>query len=307
MNILITGATGFIAQHFIRTVLQQVPYLELTLYSQRPALAKASYQLQYPTQKIHIINKLDATTPYPNIVLNLAGASIVKKPFQLTISRSIRSSRINFTARLWQQLQQYQLIPEVFLSASAVAIYGDHNQSIDETAPLLGQDFLGRLAQEWERTVIEGSHESQTRIAFLRFGFVLGQDGGMLKRLLPLYRHGLGMYLGTGTQYVPWVSINDVVQAIRFIINDSTIQGAVNLVSPLPITQKHFADTLASSLHSKVYCHLPAWILKLSQGDIAHSLLSSPCITPAKLQNAGFKFQEAELATFLRNLLYQGQ
>jgi uncharacterized protein (TIGR01777 family) len=186
----------------------------------------------------------------------------------------------------------------VLLSASAVGWYGDTgDRMVDETAPA-GNDFLARLCVEWEAATAPAA-AAGVRVATLRTGLVLAR-GGLLGRLLPIFRLGAGGKLGSGRQYMPWISLRDEVDAIRFLLT-APVSGPVNLTGPAPATNAEFTAALAAAVHRPAVLTVPGPALQLALGEFARvGVLAGQRAMPSVLQAAGFRHTHPDLESALQ-------
>jgi len=179
--------------------------------------------------------------------------------------------------------------PSVFISASAVGFYGNRGEELLNEKSASGAGFLPKVCREWE-SASEALQSVGTRVVHARFGLVIG-NGGLVKKSLPLFKLGLGGPIGSGEQWQSWIALVDLVRALDFCIEQPSIEGAVNLVSPNAVRQKEFAAILAKSVHRPAFLRVPAFILRAVFGEMAEEvLLSSQHVLPKKLQNGHFSF-----------------
>ncbi len=226
-------------------------------------------------------------------VVHLAGENIAARRWTKKQREKLFQSRVRDTWLLAKTVSRLSHKPKIFLSASACGFYGDRgNEHLTEASPK-GQGFLADLCEKWESAthVLE---QDGIRVLHPRFGVVLSPQGGMLAKMVPLFRWGLGGKLGSGQQYLCWISLEDAVKALVHLLKHSTIQGAVNLTAPHPVTQEEFARTLARHLHRPCFFHIPAPLVQLAFGKMAQELLlASQNVYPEKLLNEGFSFRHA--------------
>jgi uncharacterized protein (TIGR01777 family) len=188
--------------------------------------------------------------------------------------------------------------PRVLLAASAVGYYGDTGEhEVDESAPR-GSDFVSGLCTEWEAAAAP-AQSAGIRVAHLRSGIVLSPRGGMLSRLKPLALVGLAGRMGSGRQFIPWISLADEVAAIRFVL-DNDLAGPVNLTAPAPARNVELMTTLAHLLHRPAVIPAPAFALRIVLGELAQSILTGQRAVPAKLVAARFTHRHADLESALR-------
>ncbi|MBF0467286.1 MAG: TIGR01777 family protein [Desulfamplus sp.] len=195
------------------------------------------------------------------------------------------------------------LRPELFISASATGFYGDCGDECLNENSCSGNLFISQVCQEWENCAIK-AQEAGIRTVFARMGVVLTPAGGALERLLPGFMMGLGAKIGSGEQYMSWISMDDLVYALHHIIMNNSIHGAVNIISPNPVTNSVFTQTLGKVLSRPARFTLPASLIRMVWGEMGHEvLLASTRVTPERLINSGFKFSHPSLEQALCHLL----
>ena len=200
-------------------------------------------------------------------------------------------------------LKKLKSPPAHFLCASAIGIYeNDYQNTLPETAKV-GNSFLSNVCRDWEKEANEASHLG-IRVVNLRFGLVLSKKGGILKKIyLPFYL-GLGGKLGLGNQFLSWISLNDVAGSIVHILNTPQIKGSINVTSKNYVTNKLFTETLAKTLKRPAFFNIPSGLLKLIFGEMAEELfLKSAAAVPDKLLASNYKFEDENLANFLKKEL----
>ena len=204
--------------------------------------------------------------------------------------RRIMESRVLGTAELATALASAPLPPRLFLSASGINFYGNRGDTVlDETAPS-GEGFLADVCKAWEAASQPLTNKS--RIVHLRIGVVLAPQGGILPRLLPAFRIGLGAIVGNGKGFVSWIALEDLVRVIDHLVEASAIDGPVNVVAPQPVTREAFNRGIAKAVDSKVRLRLPAWPFRLLLGQLAdETILASVRAIPGKLVGDGFRFR----------------
>jgi uncharacterized protein (TIGR01777 family) len=235
-------------------------------------------------------------------VVNLAGENLSQR-WTPSARRRIRDSRIQATTLLARTSAQSNPRPRVFVSASAMGIYGtQRNDPVDESASL-GDDFLASVCKDWEAAT-QPAADAGVRVAFSRTGLVLARDGGVLAKLLLPFRLGLGGTLGGGRQWMSWIALTDVVRALSFMIENDSVAGPVNVVAPNPVTNAEFTDTLGRILGRPTFTIVPAFALKLALGQMAEdTALASQRVVPRRLSEAGFGFELPMLEAALRREL----
>jgi uncharacterized protein len=237
-----------------------------------------------------------------NAVIHLSGAPLAARRWTPGRKAVLRSSRIQSTSSLAAAMAACDPQPEVLISASAIGYYGDTgDRAVDETAPP-GAGFLAELVRDWEAAAAPAK-EAGIRVVHIRSGLVLSRRGGLLGQLLPPFRLGFGAKIGSGRQYMSWISLADEISAIRFLLASAEAKGAYNLTAPEPVTNAEFTRSLADVLRRPALLTLPSPVLRLALGEVSGELLGSARVTPARLRSAGFSFAHPDIATALHAAL----
>ncbi len=237
-------------------------------------------------------------------VVNLAGAGIADKRWSTARKEEILSSRLDATTTLVGAISSMAMPPAVLVSASAIGYYGDHgDEPIDETTPR-GQGFLAEVCERWEEAARSVTSHG-IRLVVARTGIVLSPLGGALAKQLPLFKAGVGGRLSSGKQWMSWISLDDEIAALLWILDHETLSGPVNLVAPQPVTNRDFTHALADALHRPAVMAVPAPALKIALGAelVDEALLSSARVLPHALLADGFEFTSGELGDALSSLL----
>jgi len=222
-------------------------------------------------------------------VVNLSGASIEGRRWTESYKRQVLSSRLEATATLVDAiLAAGEHAPAALLSASAVGYYGDTGDEIVDESHPAGSGFLADVCRKWEAAAARA--DGHTRVVVLRTGLVLSREGGLLGRLRPLVKAGLGGKLGSGRQFQPWIALPDHLAATRFVLN-TDVRGAVNLTGPAPVRQDEFVAEMGRILHRPTVLPAPAFALRVALGGLAdEGVLVGQRAVPAVLETAGFSF-----------------
>jgi uncharacterized protein (TIGR01777 family) len=220
-------------------------------------------------------------------VINLCGVGIGDRRWSGARKQALKDSRVEPTEVLAAAVAAHQV--PVLINASGINYYGDTgDREVDETAPR-GRGFLAELCEDWEAAT--AAAQPTSRVVRLRSGAVLSASGGLLGRLRPVFRLMLGGRIGTGRQYLPWISLDDEVGAIAFLLEHPEVSGPVNLVGPDPVTNAQFTDALGRTLGRPTPLPVPAVALKAVLGEAANELvLTGPRAVPAVLQRTGYQF-----------------
>lgn len=267
-----------------------------------------------PTQENELEWNPDAARPLTNAdaleglaaVVHLGGANVAARRWDAEYRRKMTSSRIQSTHALATVLAGLRQPPPVLLVASATGIYGDRGDEVLTEESPAGSGFLAELCQLWEDSAAPAVRAG-IRVVHLRFGVVLGPGAGALGKMLPLFRMGLGGRLGSGRQWSSWISLDDTVAAVRFLLEKPAAAGPYNLVAPNPVTNAEFTRALAAAVHRPAIFHAPAFALRLAVGQMAdEALLASTRVLPARLQHAGFGFQHPTVAEALCRVVPAG-
>jgi uncharacterized protein (TIGR01777 family) len=215
----------------------------------------------------------------------------------------ILNTRVRGTETISHAIARAERKPKVFLSASGVGYYGSRKDEVLTEESSSGSGFLANLARQWEMAT-EPAVRAGVRVALLRISIVLSKNGGALPQMLPPFRMGLGGKVGNGKQYWPWISVDDVVGAIRFVIDNEMLRGPINLCSPQQTTNKEFTRALGRVLNRPTFFPLPSVAVTLLLGEMGQeALLTSERVEPAKLKRAGFTFQHPDIEQALRAVL----
>jgi uncharacterized protein len=222
-------------------------------------------------------------------VVHLSGAPIASRRWTPARKHELRASRVDSTTALIRAMLAAPAPPPVLLAGSAIGWYGSTaGRAVDESAPS-GAGFLPTLVRDWEEATAP-ARAAGIRVVNLRSGIVLSGRGGLLGPLLLPFRLGLGARIGTGTQYLSWITLTDHLRAVRFLLAQD-LSGPVNLTAPAPATNADFTRALARAVHRPAVLHVPAAVIRLALGELSTELLSSSRVVPARLEAAGFTFQ----------------
>ena len=236
-------------------------------------------------------------------VIHLDGENIAEGRWSKTKKDLIKSSRVDNTQKLSNQIYNSEYKPSVFISASAIGFYGDTGSDLITEKSPAGKGFLPEVSIEWEAAT-KPIENAGVRTVHLRTGIVLSKKGGALKKMLPPFYAGGGGILGSGKQYMSWISIDDMVRAIKFLIYEDSLNGPYNLTAPNPVTNKEFTKILGKVIKRPTILPLPGFAAKLIFGEMAEALLlSGNNVIPEKLLAAGYAFKHSELSESLRDLL----
>jgi uncharacterized protein len=299
MKILITGSTGLVgtalAQDLLRaghTVCRLV----------RPGTSPGSSP-GFDVSWNPATGELGGAAVGADAVVNLAGASIADKRWTPQRKQVLRSSRVDTTRALVQALAKMSARPSVLISASATGIYGNRGDETLTESSQPGNDFLSEIAKEWESEALK-AEALGIRVVRARFGVILSKQGGALPQMLRPFQFFVGGKIGPGTQWLSWITLDDVTAILRLAIENASVTEALNVVSPQLVTNAQFTKILAAALHRPALFPAPAFALRLILGEMADTLLlSSQRVQPAQLQKLNYQFAHPDLAAALTSLL----
>ncbi len=229
-------------------------------------------------------------------VVNLAGAPLIGNPHSDKWRTALEQSRVVTTRRLAEAVAAREDKP-VFLAGNGISYYGDRGEELlDESSPSEGDHLLTHVSEVWQAAA-EPAVEAGARVVYLRTAPVLDRRSPPLKMLLPLFKLGLGGNLGSGEQYFPTISTADWVGAVRFAAEHDEVSGPVNLTIPTPTTNAQFTSALGAAVHRPTFFTVPAMLIEPAAGDLAPELLGSVRVVPKALQDAGYEFAHADIAS----------
>lgn len=290
MRILITGSRGFIGQALVGELARKGH--EVLRLSTGP-LDPADSRLFHWDPAAGRMD--DASLDKVDAVIHLAGESIAGARWSDAQKKKILDSRVQGSRLLLDRIAVLPVKPKAFLAASAIGFYGDcGSEALDEgSAP--GSDYLAQVVQAWEAETVRAAGLG-LRLAQLRFGVVLGQEGGALAKMLTPFKLGLGGVIGSGKQVMSWITIKDLVKAILFVLEKEGASGVYNLTAPQPLSNTEFTKSLGRALHRPVLFPVPAFAARLAFGEMADALLlGGQNVQPKRLIEAGFNWDAPRL------------
>lgn len=295
-----TGGTGFVGTYLAGRLMEKghgVTVLTSMLNAADRKKSAVSYLVGNPT----FPGKWQEAIRDHDVIVNLAGASIFSRwtPEQKKI---LRASRIETTRNLVDAIPEKGERTITFFSTSAVGYYGFHDdEALTESSPA-GNDFLARLAADWEEEALRAADKG-VRVVITRFGIVLGRDGGALGQMIPLFRYFLGGPLGSGRQWFSWVHMADLTAAYLFLLGRPEIAGAVNCCSPNPVRNKDLGRAIGNVMHRPSLLPAPGFMIRLILGEFGDVLLKGQRVSPRRLLDAGFAFQYPHIEAALSNII----
>ena len=297
MRIIISGSSGLIGSALFRSLASQGHEVSRLV---RPGGPIGSGTVLWDPDRAQLDPR---AMEHFDAVVHLAGENIAAGRWSDERKKRIRGSRTEGTSLLSSRLASLEYPPRVALFASAVGFYGNRGDEELTEESDGGQGFLADVTRDWE-AASAAVEATPIRVVKLRFGMVLSRGGGALSRMLRPFRLGLGGKIGSGRQYMSWISLDDAVGIIQFAITHDDLFGPVNTVAPSAVTNKGFSRTLARVLGRPALAMVPAFAVRLAYGEMADELLlASARVVPRKLQASGYVFRHPELEDFLRHEL----
>jgi hypothetical protein len=302
MRILVTGASGLVGSALVPALAASGHSVGrfVRLGPGRPPGTTAAGDVEWDLATGHIDT---ARIEAADAVVHLAGANIAGERWTEAFKGRIRHSRIDGTRILAEALARLDNPPRVLVQASAVGYYGDRGDEILSEASRHGEGFLPAVCVAWEAAAAPAAQRG-VRVVFLRFGVILSTRGGALPKMLPAFRTGIAGVIGSGLQWMPWLSLDDAVGIVRHAIDNAALAGPVNAVAPEPVTNRVFTKTLGRALGRPTSMPLPAFAARLALGQMADALLlSSARAVPERLRAAGYTWRHPDLDGALRAAL----
>jgi hypothetical protein len=302
-QVLVTGGTGFIGQHVIRAL--QADGHHISVLTRHAKKAQALF-----TEPVQLVTDLNQLSQPIDVIINLAGARILGQRWTAVRKAELYRSRVGLTEKLVEWIAQTPSKPKLLLGASAIGYYGiqtqGDNRALNESSAPQAI-FMSELVQAWEQTNAKASQYG-VKVAVMRFGLVLGKDGGALPMMLLPIKLGLGGKMGSGQQWLSWIHIDDLIRAVAHISALSLASAAsftpYNFTSPEPVRQAEFTQTAARLLHRPAFIPLPAFPVRLLLGEQADLLLEGQKVLPQALLDTHFSFSYPDLNSALQNILY---
>lgn len=280
-TILISGGSGFVGQSLFNFFKNQ------------------NYDVNILSREIlKDSKKLDEFIQNSDILINLSGANIINR-WSEKYKKLLYKSRIDTTKSLVESIKRVEKKPKMFISTSAVGIY-DNKSRYDENGSL-GDDFLSKLCQDWEKEALKAKNTT-TKVSVFRFGIVLGKSGGAFKKMITPFKLGLGGIIGNGKQHFSYIHIEDLLEAYKYIIKNE-FDGIFNLTAPIPTTNYEFTKTLGKVLNRATIFTIPEFILKLIFSEGAKVLSDGQSAVPKKLLDLGFEFKYKNIEDSLKSLV----
>jgi uncharacterized protein len=297
MKILISGASGLVGTHLTSALRQQGHTVgRLVRPKGQPSAGDVPWDPEARTIDVAAMDGTDA-------FVHLSGAPIGSGRWSRQRKAILRSSRVDSTRILVDAFARLRQKPKLFVCASATGYYGDRGDEILTESSEPGTDFLALLARDWEAEAMQAEH-SGIRTVRLRFGLILSSHGGALGRLRLPFQWGIGGRFGSGRQWMSWITLDDIIEITRRVIENQALTGAVNVVTPNPLRNSEFVRLVAKALNRPAIFPAPAFALRLALGEMARPLLlASQRVRPEKLLAMNYAFRFSGLASALDSLL----
>ncbi len=296
MKILITGASGLVGKALQRSFADKGYEMLLAGRGEPKHANEIQWSVEdgFRDEDLSRLEGLDA-------VVHLAGEGIAGLRWTDEKKKAIRDSRVNGTHNLVNTLADLKQAPKVLIAGSAMGFYGDRGDEIVTETSRAGDTFLSEVSKEWEAES-RRAEDSGIRTVLLRTAIVLSKDGGALATMLTPFKLGVGGVVGSGKQWMSWISLDDVVGIINYAIENENLRGAINVASPNPVTNEEFTKTLGEVLYRPTFLPLPEFAVNLVFGEMGDALLiDSTRVEPKRLHEAGYKFKFTNLKSALEN------
>jgi uncharacterized protein (TIGR01777 family) len=298
-RVLVTGATGFIGPKLVQRLREHGA--RVSAYVRDAGKARAVLG-----SGVDLVTDLGALPPHEPVdaIVNLAGASIAGGLWTARRRRVLLEGRLGVTRELLELCAQLDKKPDTWINASAIGFYGARSgdEPLDESADS-GSGFQAELCRRWEDAAAQAAAHG-VHVSALRFGVVLGNDGGALPQFALPIRLYAGTVLGTGRQWFSWIHVDDLLELVLFVLGKKTLTGALNATAPEPVRAEAFMRALAGTLRRPLWpVRIPAPVVRGALGELAELFVDGQRVVPARALELGFRFAHPEIAGALRQLL----
>lgn len=288
MRILITGASGLVGTALQRSFAHKGYDVLLASRSEPKTANHIRWTVEGGFAEPERLEGIDA-------VVHLAGENVSGLRWTDEKKKAIRDSRVLGTRSVVDAISKLKDRPKVLVAASAIGFYGERGEEEMSESSTAGHGFLADVAKEWEGEA-RRAEDAGIRTVLLRTGIVLSKDGGALGTMLTPFKMGMGGVVGSGKQWMSWISLDDHIAVINYVIENENIRGAVNAVSPDPVTNEEFTKTLGEVLSRPTFIPLPEFAVSMLMGEMGDALLlTSTKVMPKRLLDAGFEFKLPDL------------
>lgn len=302
MRVLVAGGTGYIGRRLVSELLDAGHEVCVLTRSQAKAQKLLDASCRIVEWDLNPESTWAEEIASADALVNLSGENLASGRWSEKRQRLFLQSRIDSTRALVEAVRNARQRPKVLINSSAIGFYPafDEKKITEETPP--GKHFLASLCTQWESEALK-IKQFHVRVVLLRIGLVIGPDSGLLKKMLPPFRLGLGGPLGSGRQWMSWIHVDDVVGLILLALQDAHIEGPINATAPGAVRNREFTATLAHVLHRPAFFRVPAFALKLALGEQGNAALMSQRVLPEKALYHGYNFRYTDIGTALRDAL----
>ncbi|MBA2406097.1 MAG: TIGR01777 family protein, partial [Bdellovibrionales bacterium] len=298
MKVVVTGATGFVGQVIVKQLLASGDeVVVLTRNVARAAITLGSSCKYFQWDDTNSLPPVEAFQGVDGII-NLMGESISKR-WDENQKKKIYNSRINGTRRLVEVLEKLPQRPKVFVSASAIGIYGNRGDEDINEESTVADDFLGKVCKDWENEANKARNFG-ARVVIIRTGVVLGRGGGALEKMLPVFKMGVGGPLGSGKQYLSWIHIEDLASMYLEALKNNSIKAVLNGTAPYPATNAYFSKMMGKVLRRPAFLPTPAFAMKIAFGEMSQIILEGQKVLPVKFKEMNFRYRYPTLEMALK-------
>lgn len=302
LRMVVAGSTGFLGKPLCRALARAGHEVTALARNTRRAAANLPAAVKIVEFDTRTAGPWRDAVAEADVVINLCGEPIAGKRWNAAYKSVLRSSRIDPTRALVNAMASREQPGRSLLNASGISYYGDRGDEIvtEETPP--GDDFLARLAVDWEAEALR-AEEHGIRVVLLRTGIVLGEGGGALEEMVKVFRRCLGGPMGSGRQWFPWIHLEDYIEMVHWAALNPNVRGPMNVVAPYPVRNSEFAQVLARTLRRPIFGPVPAPLLRLVVGEMADTLLGGQRAAPEVARMHGFVWKHPSLGPALASLL----
>lgn len=292
-----TGGTGFVGSYLRAELLKQGNYL--TIVTRSPEAYKSE---QAKNQKFITLDEVSDVMESIDVVINLAGENLFGQRWTESVKKKIYDSRISITRALVDAVRASNKRPDVFISASGINYYEPAGDDVITEDSKAADDFLAKVCKDWENEA-KKARDLGVRVVISRFGIVLELGGGVIEKMKLPFSLFVGGSIGPGTQYLSWIHMKDLCNAIVFAIENEEINAVFNATAPEPVTMNEFASAMGSVMNRPSLFRVPEFVLDIALGEAATPVVSSLNVQPKVLQKAGFEFEYEDVETALGDIL----
>lgn len=305
MRVLVTGATGFIGRALVMRLLRSGHEVTAWVRSKESARAKLGSEVALVGPQDGAEGALERVVTRADAVVNLAGEPIIGPRWTKARKAALLASRVDVTRAIVDGLASSGGRPRVLVSASAIGFYGSRGDEVLDEQSTPGSDFLADICTAWEAEA-ERARTQGVRLAIVRIGVVLGAGGGALSKMLPPFKLGAGGPIASGKQWMSWIHLEDLVEALVCAVEDERYEGVINGVGPNPVRNSELTRALGRALHRPAFMPVPSFALKLAFGEASATLLGSQRVLPKTLLGLGFRFRHPTIESALADIVGGG-